>query len=65
MDGILSSYMGMQAQELQQSVSMSVLNMAMSSQSQVMEELIADMPDVAQSVPVAKGELGFNLDVYA
>lgn len=65
MDGILSSYMGMQAQELQQSISMSALNMAMSSQSQVMEELIADMPDVAQSVPVAKGELGFNLDVYA
>ncbi|WP_312653612.1 putative motility protein [Aminipila sp.] len=65
MDGILSSYMGMQALELQQSVSMSVLNMAMSSQTQVMEEMITDMPDVAQSMPVAEGELGFNLDVYA
>lgn len=65
MDGILSTYMGMQAQELQQSVSMSVLNMAMSSQSQVMEEMIADMPEMVQSIPVAKGELGFNLDVYA
>lgn len=65
MDGILSSYMGMQAQELQQSVSVSVLNMAMSSQSQVMEEMIADMPEMVQSIPVSKGELGFNLDVYA
>ncbi len=65
MDGILSSYMGMQALELQQSVSMSVLNMAMSSQTQVMEEMITDMPDVAQSMPVDEGELGFNLDVYA
>ncbi|MBE6035484.1 YjfB family protein [Aminipila sp.] len=65
MDGILSAYMGRQAQALQQSVSISVLNMAMSTQEQVMGEMIAELPDIAQSVPAAAGELGFNLDVYA
>ncbi|QIB69662.1 putative motility protein [Aminipila butyrica] len=65
MDGILSSYMGMQAQQLQQAVSMSVLNMAMGSQSQVMEDMLANIPETVQPVPVAPGELGFNLDIYA
>ncbi|QHI73190.1 YjfB family protein [Aminipila terrae] len=67
MDGILSSYTGLQAQQLQQNVSMSVLNMAMDSQSQAAQQMIADMPPApaAQGVPVAKGELGFNIDVYA
>lgn len=65
MDGILSSYMGLEALQLQQTVSMSVLNMAMGSQSQVMENMLANLQETVQSVPVAPGEPGFNLDVYA
>lgn len=65
MDGILSSYMGMQLQSLQQNVSMSVLNMAMGSQSEVAMEMVAQMSEMSASVPVSPGETGFNLDVYA
>lgn len=64
MDGI-SSYMGMQAQQLQQTVSLSILDMAMNQGAAFATEMIEQMPDVAATVPVSEGEVGFNLDVRA
>ncbi|MFV0516314.1 MAG: putative motility protein [Aminipila sp.] len=64
MDGI-SSYMGMQAQMLQRSLSMAVLDMSMNQGATLVSEMLDKMPEMAQSVPVAEGEVGFNLDVYA
>lgn len=65
MDGIVAATMGMRADALSQAVSYSLMNKAMAAETQMMNSLLEQLPQVGAKAPVMQGEVGFNLDVFA